>query len=158
MSSVPAARRGAASGMRATFQNSGTAVSIGVFFSLMIAGLAGSLPHSLSSGLQAQGVSAHAAAQVAQLPPVSSLFAAVLGVNPVEHLLSGSGVLNTLTPSAHATLTGREFFPNLLSGPFHQGLIVVFGVATALAALATVLCSRRGRRAEPRPAPGPDRP
>ncbi|NUR63210.1 MAG: MFS transporter [Catenulispora sp.] len=145
MSSVPASRRGAASGMRATFQNSGTAVSIGVFFSLMIAGLAGSLPHTLSSGLQAQGVSAHAAAQVAQLPPVSSLFAAVLGVNPVEHLLSTGGVLNTLTPSAHATLTGRQFFPDLLSGPFHQGLIVVFGVATALAALATVLCLRRGR-------------
>jgi MFS family permease len=145
MSSVPAARRGAASGMRATFQNSGTAVSIGVFFSLMIAGLAGSLPHTLSSGLRAQGVSAHAAAQVAQLPPVSSLFAAVLGVNPVEHLLSTGGVLNTLTPSAHATLTGRQFFPDLLSGPFHHGLIVVFGVATALAALATVLCLRRGR-------------
>ncbi|NUP52935.1 MAG: MFS transporter [Catenulispora sp.] len=158
MSSVPAGRRGAASGMRATFQNSGTAVSIGVFFSLMIAGLAGSLPHALGSGLQAQGVSAHAAAQVAQLPPVSSLFAAVLGVNPVGHLLSSGGVLNTLTPSAQATLTGREFFPNLLSGPFHQGLIVVFGVATALAALATVLCSRRGRRAAPRPAPAPDRP
>ncbi|GAA1984438.1 MFS transporter [Catenulispora subtropica] len=145
MSSVPAERRGAASGMRATFQNSGTAVSIGVFFSLMIAGLAGSLPHTLSAGLQAQGVSAHAAAQVAQLPPVSSLFAAVLGVNPVEHLLSAGGVLNTLTPSATSTLTGREFFPHLLSGPFHQGLIVVFGVATGLAALATVLCLKRGK-------------
>ncbi|GAA2015827.1 MFS transporter [Catenulispora yoronensis] len=145
MSSVPASRRGAASGMRATFQNSGTAVSIGVFFSLMIAGLAGSLPHTLSSGLQAQGVSAQAAAQVAQLPPVSSLFAAVLGVNPVEHLLSSGGVLNTLTPSANATLTGREFFPSLLSGPFHQGLVVVFSVATALAVLATVLCLRRGK-------------
>jgi MFS family permease len=146
MSSVPASKRGAASGMRATFQNSGTAVSIGVFFSLMIAGLATRLPHALTTGLTQQGVSAHAAAQVAQLPPVSSLFAAVLGVNPVEHLLSTGGVLNTLTPSAHATLTGREFFPNLLSGPFHHGLIVVFGVATLLSLLATVLCLRRGKR------------
>ncbi len=39
MSSVPARYRGAASGMRSTFQNTGTALSIGVFFSLLIAGL-----------------------------------------------------------------------------------------------------------------------
>jgi len=149
MGSVPADRRGAASGMRATFQNSGTAISIGVFFSLMIAGLASSLPHTLSTGLQQQGVSAHAAAQVAHLPPVSSLFAAVLGVNPVGHLLSTGGVLHTLSPSAQATLTGREFFPNLLAGPFHDGLIVVFGVATALAVLATVACLRRGKTPKP---------
>ena len=74
--------------MRATFQNSGTALSIGVFFSLMIAGLASSLPHTLTAGLQQQGVPAHVAAQVGGLPPVSSLFAALLGVNPVQHLLA----------------------------------------------------------------------
>jgi len=145
MSSVPASKRGAASGMRATFQNSGTAVSIGVFFSLMIAGLAARLPHTLTTSLQAHGVSAQAATQIGHLPPVSSLFAAMLGVNPVEHLLSGVGALNSLTPASQATLTGREFFPNLLSGPFHQGLIIVFGVATGLAALAMIACLRRGK-------------
>ena len=76
---------------------------------------------------------------------MSSLFAAMLGVNPVEHLLSGVGALNSLTPASQATLTGREFFPNLLSGPFHQGLIIVFGVATGLAALAMIACLRRGK-------------
>ncbi len=55
MSSVPARHRGAASGMRSTFQNSGTALSIGVFFSLMIAGLASTLPTTLTSGLQPAG-------------------------------------------------------------------------------------------------------
>ena len=55
MGSVPARLRGVASGMRATFQNSGTAVSIGVFFSLMIAGLASSLPHTLTSGTAPAG-------------------------------------------------------------------------------------------------------
>jgi len=88
MSSVPAEQRGAASGMRATFQNSGTAISIGVFFSLMIAGLASSLPHTLTSGLQAQGVPHDVASQAGRLPPVSSLFSAILGVNPIEHLLA----------------------------------------------------------------------
>ncbi len=41
MNSVPAGYRGAASGMRATFQNTGMPLSIGVFFTLMIGGLVG---------------------------------------------------------------------------------------------------------------------
>src|SRR5258708_378599 len=86
MSSVPAGQRGAASGMRATFQNSGTLLSIGVFFSLMIAGLAAHLPAALRDGLIAHGVPAGAAGRAASLPPVGSVFAAFLGVNPVQRL------------------------------------------------------------------------
>ncbi len=81
MSSVPAQQRGVASGMRSTFQNSGTALSIGVFFSRMIAGLANNLPKTSTSGLQHQGVPQGTAHHIGTLPPVSSLFAAVLGVN-----------------------------------------------------------------------------
>jgi MFS family permease len=146
MSSVPASQRGAASGMRATFQNSGTALSIGIFFSLMVTGLSSDLPAALSTGLRQHGVPAHVASQIAALPPVSSLFAAVLGVNPVQHLLATKGALGALSPANQQVLTGREFFPNLLSGPFHQGLIVVFAVAAGLgllAALASLL--RKGR-------------
>ncbi|MER8057873.1 MULTISPECIES: hypothetical protein [unclassified Streptomyces] len=82
MGSVPPELRDVASGMRATLQNSGSAVPIGVFLSLMIAGLA----HTLAAGLHQQGVPAAVAARVGGLPPVSSLFAAQLGVNPVRHL------------------------------------------------------------------------
>jgi MFS family permease len=146
MSSVPARQRGVASGMRATFQNSGTALSIGAFFSLMIAGLASSLPHTLTSGLQQQGVPYGVAHHVAALPPVSSLFAAVLGVNPLQHLLAPSGVLSSLSAAQQQSLTGREFFPNLISGPFHDGLVVVFAVAAGLAALAAVASLLRGGR------------
>jgi MFS family permease len=146
MSSVPARQRGVASGMRSTFQNSGTALSIGVFFSLMIAGLATSLPTTLTQGLQQQGVPANVAHQIGTLPPVSSLFAAFIGVNPVEHLLGPTGVLKSLPPASQHTLTGREFFPNLLSGPFHQGLLVVFGVATALSLFAALASLLRGGR------------
>ncbi|HTW18846.1 MAG TPA: MFS transporter [Mycobacteriales bacterium] len=152
MGSVPAAQRGVASGMRSTFQNSGTALSIGVFFSLMIAGLASTLPTTLTHGLVRQGVPGGVAHQVGSLPPVSSLFAAVLGVNPVRHLLAPSGVLHTLPASAQQTLTGRRFFPELISAPFHHGLVVVFTTAAVLSLIGAVLSLLRGPRAR-RPAP-----
>jgi type IV secretory pathway VirB2 component (pilin) len=135
--------------MRSTFQNSGTALSIGVVFSLMIAGLASSLPKTLTSGLQAQGVAHSVAQQVGSLPPVSSLFAAVLGVNPVQHLLTDSHALSALSAAHRAALTGREFFPQLISGPFHQGLVVVFIVATVLSVLAGLASLLRGGRSVP---------
>jgi len=147
MGSVPASERGVASGMRSTFQNTGTAVSIGVFFSLMIAGLARSLPHTLTSGLRGQGVPSSVAAHVGSLPPVSSLFAAQLGVNPIKHLLEPSGTLASLTPAQQHALTGREFFPDLISGPFHTGLLTVFAFAAALAVLAGIASLLRGGRA-----------
>jgi EmrB/QacA subfamily drug resistance transporter len=147
MGSVPAEDRGAASGMRSTFQNSGTAVSIGVVFTLMIAGLSSSLPGTMSSGLTKLGVPASVAHQVSTLPPVSSLFASVLGVNPVQHLLAPTGVLAKLPAASRAALTGREFFPSLLSGPFHSGLIVVFSVSAGLSVLAGLASLLRGKRA-----------
>jgi MFS family permease len=131
MSSVPAAQRGAASGVRATFFNAGSSLSIGIFFSLMIVGLANSLPSAMSSGLQAQGVSASVAHDVAHLPPVGSLFAAFLGYNPIEELLAPSGALHQ--PGVNAeVLTGQTFFPQLITGPFHAGLTVVFVAAAVM--------------------------
>ncbi len=146
MSSVPARQRGAASGMRSTFQNSGTALSIGVFFSLMIAGLATSLPGHLLTGLQAQGVPHSVAQHVAGLPPVSSMFAAVLGENPVAHLLGPTGALAALSPAHQHVLTGTEFFPRLIAGAFHHGLVVVFSVAAGLSVLAALASLMRGGR------------
>ncbi len=146
MSSVPARQRGAASGMRSTFQNTGTAVSIGVFFSLMIAGLASALPSALTNGLERQGVPHAVAHHVASLPPVSSLFAAVLGENPVQHLLAPTGTLGRLRAANRHTLTSREFFPHLISAPFHQGLVVVFSVAAVLSLLGAFASALRGGR------------
>jgi MFS family permease len=144
MGSVPARQRGAASGMRSTFQNSGTALSIGVFFSLMIAGLASTLPHTLTAGLARQGVPHSVAAGIGGLPPVSSLFAAVLGVNPIGTLLARTGVLASLPPASRHVLTGTRFFPSLIAAPFHHGLMVVFTAAAILAALAGVASLLRG--------------
>ncbi len=145
MSSVPAHQRGAASGMRATFQNSGMVLSIGVFFSLMVIGLASSLPSTLTAGLTAQGVPLQAAHAVASLPPVGVLFAAFLGYNTMQQLL---GPLLSHLPAAHAAyVTGREFFPNLITGPFHDGLIVVFWLAIAMSLVGALASLIRAPRA-----------
>ncbi len=143
MSSVPASQRGVASGMRATFQNSGIALSIGVFFSLMITGLASSLPNTLTGGLVRQGVPQGVAHHIASLPPVSSLFAAVLGVNPLKHLLEMGGVLARLPSSAQATLTSESYFPHLISAPFSHGLTIVFAVSAGLSFIAAAASMTR---------------
>jgi MFS family permease len=146
MNSVPAKQRGAASGMLATFQNSGFVLSIGVFFSLMIAGLAATLPATLTRGLTSQGVPHAIAHQVGQLPPVGSLFSAFLGYNPVHELLAPTGVLSHLPASNVAVLTGHTFFPELISGPFHHGLVIVFSVAMAILVIAAIASALRGGR------------
>ena len=117
MSSVPADQRGAASGMRATFQNSGTALSIGVFFSLMIAGLAGSLPTTLTKGLEHQGVAHAVAHHIGIAAPVASLFAAVLGVNPVQHLLSMGGAPVVVAGRGATGPHGEVVLPPSALGP-----------------------------------------
>src|SRR5262249_48437578 len=86
MNSLPARHRGAGGGMNQPFQTSAQVLSIGIFFTLMIIGLSSSLPQTLSAGLVAHGVPAATATQVSHLPPVSVLFAAFLGYNPVQTL------------------------------------------------------------------------
>jgi hypothetical protein len=112
----------------------------------MIAGLSSTLPTTLTSGLVRHGVPQNLAQHIGSLPPVSSLFAAVLGVNPLHHLLAASGELARLPQASQQLLTGRAFFPHLISGPFDHGLAVVFGVAAALAGLAAVASLLRGGR------------
>jgi MFS family permease len=148
MSSVPAHHRGAASGMRSTFQNSGMSLSIGIFFSLMIAGLANTLPKALTPGLTAQGVPLATATSIGHLPPVSTVFAAMLGYNPVQNLLAPTGLLHTLPAKNVATLTGREFFPTLISGPFHHGLTIVFTAAALMAVCGAAVSWMRGKKPE----------
>src|SRR5450756_492141 len=117
MNSVPASERGAAGGMIATFMNSASVLSIGIFFSLMVAGLSGKLPSTMFSGLTAQGIPASAATTIASLPP------------------------------AHAAyVSGREFFPHLITAPFHSGLGVAFGFAIAASVIAAIASALTGRR------------
>jgi len=157
MNSLPPAQRGVGGGMNATFQNSASVLSIGVFFSLMIIGLASSLPSTLHNGLVAHGVPNAAATHVSHLPPVATLFAAFLGYNPMQNLL-GAHTLDALSPAQARVLTGHSFFPQLISSPFHTALIYAFVFAAAaclIAAFASLLRGGKYHWSEPEAAIDP---
>jgi MFS family permease len=160
MNSLPARDRGAGGGMNSTFQNSAQVLSIGIFFTLMIIGLSGALSTTLTHGLMQHGVPASVARHVGSLPPVSILFAAFLGYNPIASLL-GAGVLNRLPSADRMELTGHSYFPNLISAPFHAGLTAAFIFAALVCLIAAGASwsrgpvrpsrrSRRRRRRDPR--------
>ena len=145
MSSVPPETRGASSGMRATFQNSATLVSIGFFFSIVTLGLASALPSTLSTGLITNGVPPQTATTIAHLPPTAALFGAFLGYNPIGELIPPS-VLQAISPTHRAILLGKTFFPNLISAPFMDGLRAVFYISAALCLIAAGASLLRGKR------------
>jgi MFS family permease len=157
MNSLPRGDRGAGGAMNQTFQNSAQVLSIGIFFTLMIVGLSATLPHTMASGLEAHGVAPATAHHVASLPPVSILFAAFLGYNPIQHLV-GPHALAALSVSDRATITGHSFFPQLIAAPFKTGLHEAFAfaiVACVIAALASLM--RGGRYAHADEAAVPSR-
>jgi MFS family permease len=143
MNSLPARQRGAGAGMLATFMNSASVLSIGVFFTLMIVGLASQLPSALHAGLVAHGVPPADATRISHVPPVASLFAAFLGYNPMATLL-GHHVLATLPAGQAQQLTSHSFFPTLISDPFHQALVYAFTFAIAACLIAAVASALRG--------------
>jgi MFS family permease len=145
MNSLPPGDRGAGGGMNQTFQNSAQVLSVGVFFTLMILGLAANLPHAMASGLEAHGVPAANAQHAAHLPPVSILFAAFLGYNPIQHLL-GNSVLVHLPAHTQTVLAGRSFFPQLISDPFRSGLHEAFAFAIIACLVAALASWSRGAR------------
>jgi len=142
MNSLPPNRRGAGAGMATTFQNSALVLSIGIFFTLMVLGLAGSLPGTLDQGLRAQGVAPEAAQRISQLPPVGLLFSSFLGYNPMHQLLGSS--INHLSPHQAAYLTSRQYFPQLIAKPFEQGLSEAFDFAIAACLTAAAASWFRG--------------
>jgi hypothetical protein len=133
-------------------------LSIGIFFSLMVAGLAATLPKTLTAGLTGQGVPLDVASKVAHLPPVSTMFAALLGYNPIHNLLAPTGVLSKLSPHQVSVLTGKSFFPNIISAPFHHGLVIVFTAAAIMSFVGALVSLMRGKQfyyEEPGTAPPP---
>jgi hypothetical protein len=145
MNSLPRQDRGAGGGMNQTFQNSAQVISVGVFFTLMVLGLAATLPHALSTGLRAHGVASTVAGHAAGLPAISVLFAAFLGYNPLQHLL-GAHAFVGMSAQNHAMLTGRSFFPQLISGPFSSGLHEALWFAIVACVIAAGASLMRGGR------------
>jgi MFS family permease len=143
MNSLPANQRGAGAGMSGTFNASAQVLSIGLFFTLMILGLASTLPSALYHGLMAQGVSPAVATRVSHLPPVGSLFAAFLGYNPMQILL-GHAELAKLPHSTATYLTSRQYFPHLIAPAFSKGLTEAFSFAAGACLLGAVASLLRG--------------
>jgi Na+/proline symporter len=97
----------------------------------------------MSAGLRGHGVSAATASSVAHLPPISILFAAFLGYNPIQHVL-GAHALASLGAANQAALTGRAFFPALISGAFRSGLDAAFAFAIVACLIAAAASWLRG--------------
>jgi hypothetical protein len=76
---------------------------------------------------------------------VSTLFAAFLGLNPVQNLL-GPQVLGHVTPAQAHVLLGRSFFPSLIAEPFRQGLHAAFDFAIVACLIGAVASWTRGKR------------
>jgi hypothetical protein len=144
MNSVPAEHRGASSGMRATFQNMATTLSITLIFTVVTIGLADHLPDALIQGLTQAGIPMAAAQQVAHLPPTGALFAAFLGYNPLGTLLPAQ-IVKALPAANQALILGKQYFPNLLSGPFKSGLVVAFLISAVLSVIAALASLLRGK-------------
>jgi MFS family permease len=145
MNSLPRGDRGAGGGMNQTFQNSAQVISVGIFFTLLVIGLSSTLPTTLAHGLEAHGVGHAAAHKAGQTPPISVLFAAFLGYNPIQHL-GGPEVLHSLPAHAQATLSGHAFFPQLISQPFSNGLDTAFAFAIVACLVAAGASLLRGGR------------
>ena len=145
MNSVPAGYRGAASGVRATFQSAGMPLSIGVFFTLMIGGLTANVPTAMYRGLTSNGVATGVATTLSHLPAVGYLFAAFLGYNPLKTLL-GPKVLAAVPAADAARLTSTSFFPSLIATPFHAGVVLVSIFSIVAFLVAAIASWMRGGR------------
>ncbi len=144
MNSVPPEYRGVASGMRATFLNSSNLFSIGIFFMLLIAGLSMALPHALLSGLVASNVPYGVALNVSRIPPVSAVFAALLGYNPINSVVPKS-VFAALPKSVADRIASGSFFPNIISPAFMAGMRAVMYAGAVLSLAAAAISFFRGR-------------
>jgi len=143
MNSVPARYRGAASGMRVTFAQTGLPLSMGLFFTLLVFGLNDKVPSAMLHGLLAHGVPLATATQLSHLPPLGYIFAAFLGYNPLKSLL-GPAVLNHLPPGQAAAITGRSFFPQLIGPSFKDALVLILSFAVVMCVIAAIASALRG--------------
>jgi len=145
MSSVPPESRGVSSGMRSTFQNTGMALSMTLYFTILIIGLSTSLPSVLQSGLLNAGVPTDTANAIAHMPPTAALFSAFLGYNPMGSLIPDS-VMSSLSQATQNTLLSNSFFPNVIAPAVMKSLHITFYVSAGISIVAAVVSSLRGKR------------
>ncbi len=151
MNSVPMEHRGAASGMRSTLQNTGTMVSLALFFSIVISLLASSLPGAFDTAFSRVEIPQLGAA-FAQIPPTGALFAAFLGYNPVSSILSQlayspgtASIVTSIPQQTMSYITGNSFFPNAIAPAFMSALQLAFYIGMGLSLAAAISSLLRGK-------------
>ncbi|MCL4364795.1 MAG: MFS transporter [Candidatus Marsarchaeota archaeon] len=148
MNSVPPENRGAASGMRATLQNTGATASLAIFFTIVILSLSASLPAALSHAISMAGAPQIVANDAARIPPTTALFATFLGYNPVKSLLMQlpQSDVAAITNKTLATITSQSWFPNAIAPSFMQSLDLSFYIGAALSFIAAAASLMRGKK------------
>jgi len=144
MNSLPPEARGAGSGMRTTFNNIAQTISMAIFFSIAITIFSDNLPSSLYHIALSLGVPAVMAEQLSKLPPSGALFAAFLGINPVNSL--PPSMLSLIPPNALSAITSLKFFPSAIAPSFIKGLRDSLYIAITLTLIGAVLSAFRGGR------------
>ena len=124
--------------------NSASVLSIGVFFTLMIVGLASGLPHALQSGLVAHGVPAGRRRRASRTCRRSRRSSPRSSATTRSRPCSGRTCSTGCRPRQAHALTGRSFFPHLISGPFHTALVYAFVFAIVACLVAAVASLLRG--------------
>lgn len=176
MNSVPPENRGVASGMLATLQNTGQQVSLAIFFTIVIIGLASGLGTSVHQALGAANVGSpdtQILGGIVAGNPTGALFGAFLGENPMGVLLHGAALVPGWTPlstTVTQNLLAPHFFASAIAPAFSHALGEAFVFAGVVTAIGAVVSAFRGsryvygedkmvaRRMSPRPtlAPAPE--
>lgn len=147
MNSVPPEHRGAASGMRATLQNTGQTISLAIFFTIIITGLATGLPGALANAMVNAGVP-QLSSTFSSISPTSALFSAFLGYNPMVTILSLpqlASVVHQIPTATYNYLTGQTFFPTAIAPAFISALDLSFYIGAALSIAAAIASLLRGK-------------
>jgi len=157
MSSVPAEQRGAAAGVRSMVLNAGMTASTAIFFTIVIASLSQNLGPALQAGATQAGLPLPLAHGIASLPPGAAIFAAMLGYDPISHLIPASA-LAALPPALAGRVSDPHFFAGLLAQPFVTGIRVALMACVAMCIVAGMTSAMRGsdrrRRVAVQPAVG----
>ncbi len=136
--------RATGNGMRQTFANIGSTVSMALFFTILVTVLTARMPSAIQAEASAYGLPPEVARFLSSLPPSGLLFAAFLGYDPASAL--PSGVLRSLPVDVSRVLDSPSFLPSVIGGPFMDGLRTSLYISVALVAVGAVLSFLRGGR------------
>ncbi|QGR18670.1 MFS transporter [Stygiolobus azoricus] len=128
MASVPVQKRGAASGMRASLQNTASAISVALYFSVVITGMAATLNSSIESALSSYGIHLNV-----NLPAAVAIFSALLGYDPLSSLAS------SLPTSVASHIDTPAFFITAIAPSFISGFRLMLNISAALLVLSGIL-------------------